>query len=91
MLKAYNNIEELDKETLMSDDDFVSDASAFLRDRGGYEDLMTSDVVFDRFMEHMRFQDSNEVTAIRDLEYAQNTDLEGKQRFGRLMDAMLKL
>ena len=91
MLKAYNHIEELDKETLMSDDDFVSDASAFLRDRGGYEDLMTSDVVFDRFMEHMRFQDSNEVTAIRDLEYAQNTDLEGKQRFGRLMDAYDKV
>lgn len=91
MLKAYNNIEELDKETLMSDDDFVADASAFLRDRGGYEDLMTSDVVFDRFMEHMRFQDSNEVTAIRDLEYAQNTDLEGKQRFGRLMDAYDKV
>ena len=91
MLKAYNHIEELDKETLMSDDEFVSDASAFLRDRGGYEDAMDSGLVFDRFMEHMRFQDSNEITALRDLEYAQNTNLEGKQRFGRLIDAYDKV
>lgn len=91
MLKAYNHVEELDRDTLVDDEEFINDASAFLRDRVGYDSPMTSGEIYDKFMEHMRFQDSNEVTAIRDLEYAQNADLEGKQRFGRLMDAYDKV
>lgn len=91
MLKAYNHIEELDRETLVDNEEFIDDASAFLRDRVGYDKPMTSGEVYEKFMEHMRFQDSNEITAIRDLEYAQSADLEGKQRFGRLMDAYDKV
>lgn len=91
MLKDYNKIDELDQETLASDMDFIEDASYFLEDRGGYNEAMTPDEVYEAFMEHMRYQDVNEITALRDLEYAQNADLEGKQRFGRLIDAYDKV
>jgi len=91
MLKSYNHIDELDKATLTDDDEFLEDAAAFLRERGGYDKPMSSGQIFDNFMEHMRFQDSNEITALRDLEYAQSANLEGKQRFGRLMDAYDKV
>ena len=39
------------------------------------------------FVEHMRFQGWNEVTAVRDLNYVRNKDMDerGKQAFGRLI------
>ena len=37
-------------------------------------------------MEHFRYQNVNEVTAIRDLEYAQNANQEEKEQFARLID-----
>lgn len=91
MFKDYNKVDELNKETLMADMDFIRDASEFLSDREGINEVMTPSEVYDAFMEHMRFQDMNEITALRDLEYAQNADLEGKQRFGRLIDAYDKV
>lgn len=91
MLKDYNKIDKLDQETLASDMDFIEDASLFLSERGGINKAMTPQEVYEEFMEHMRYQNVNEVTAIRDLEYAQNADLEGKQRFGRLVDAYDKV
>ena len=91
MLKAYNQIDELDKETLASDDEFIADAVTFLEKRGGLSGKMTREDVYDNFMEHMRYHDVNEVTTIRDLEYAQNADLEGKQGFARLIDAYDKV
>ena len=91
MLKNYNKIDELDQETLASDMDFIEDASLFLSERAGINKAMTPKEIYEEFMEHMRYQNVNEVTAIRDLEYAQNADLEGKQRFGRLIDAYDKV
>ena len=91
MLKDYNKIEELDQETLASDMDFIEDASVFLAEREGIDKAMTPKEVYEAFMEHMRYQDVNEVTAIRDLEYAQNANTEGKERFGRLIDAYDKV
>jgi len=91
MLKDYNKIEELDQETLASDMDFIEDASLFLSEREGINEAMTPKEVYEAFMEHMRYQDVNEVTAIRDLEYAQNANTEGKERFGRLIDAYDKV
>lgn len=91
MLKSYNQQKELNKDLLIEDEEFLNDASAFLRDRVGVKEVMSSSEIYEKFMEHMRFQDSNEITAIRDLEYAQNADLEGKQRFGRLIDAYDKV
>jgi len=91
MLKNYNKIDELNYETLASDMDFIEDASLFLSERAGINKVMAPKEIYEEFMEHMRYQNVNEVTAIRDLEYAQNADLEGKQRFGRLIDAYDKV
>ena len=87
-LKSYNYLEkdEQNREMLQTDDDFVTDARTFLTKREGYsvEDLDNSEKVYDAYMEHFRYQDVNEVTAIRDLQYAQNANQEEKARFGRL-------
>ena len=49
----------------------------------GYEGLTKE------FIEHMRYQSSNEVTAIKDLNYAINKDVhrKGKESFGNLIQA----
>ena len=91
MFKDYNKVDELNREILTADMDFIQDASEFLTERNGVNEAMTPDEVYDAFMEHMRYQDMNEITALRDLEYAQNANLEGKQRFGRLIDAYDKV
>lgn len=91
MLKAYNQIQDLDEETLASDEEFLSDAYQFLQEREGVKGILSPEEVYDRFMEHMRFHDTNEVTTLRDLEYAQNASLEGKQNFARLIDAYDKV
>ncbi len=91
MLKDYNKRDELTREELASDPDFIADASYFLQEREGEDSLLTTDEIYDRFMEHMRYQNVNEVTALRDLEYAQNANLQGKQSFARLIDAYDKV
>ena len=87
-MAVYNHYQELNKDILLQEEDFISDASAFLLDRGGYqpEELSTDEKVYDAFMEHFRFQNVNEVTAVNDMLYAQNTDEQGKERMARLMD-----
>jgi len=89
----YNQQEEIDREKLLKDEQFLDDATAFLIDRGGYdaEDLMSADNVYENYMEHFRFQNVNEVTAVNDLLYAQNADEESKERFARLMDTYDKM
>ncbi len=91
MFREYNKKDELTKEELLADKDFVNDASTFLNERGGIKKPMSPEETYDAFMEHMRFHNVNEVTTIRDLEYAQNSNLEGKLRFGNLIDAYDKL
>lgn len=87
MLKDYNKKDTITRDDLASDTDFIADATYFLRERNGEKGLMTNEEVIDKFMEHMRYQNVNEITALRDLEYAQNTDRQGKQTFARLIDA----
>ena len=91
MLKSYNQKDDISEDDLLSDVDFIRDAGLFLRERDGIEEPLTTQETYDKFMEHMRYQNVNEVTALRDLEYAQNSDLEGKQRFARLIDAYDKV
>lgn len=86
MLKGYNKKDSITEEELLTDVDFIRDAGLFLRERDGIEEPLSAQDTYDKFMEHMRYQNVNEVTALRDLEYAQNSDLEGKQRFARLID-----
>ena len=77
----------LNKDELLINPTFQNDAKIFLKDRAGYEedDLPDNEAVYDAFLEHFRFQNTNEVTAVRDLMYAQNADTEDKKRMGRLM------
>ena len=90
MLKDYNYYtkEDMNKEVLSQDEDFISDARKFLTERGSTspENMQSNEDVYDAFMEHFRYQDVNEVTAIRDYEYAQNGTEEQRANFGRVMD-----
>ena len=52
---------------------------------------MSAENVYENYMEHFRFQNVNEVTAVNDLLYAQNADEESKERFARLMDTYDKM
>ena len=71
---------DLTREDLIGNKNFINDARAFLTDRqGGLEFLsMSNEDVFEGFMNHFRHQDVNEVTALKDLQYAQ--DLADKRR-----------
>ena len=87
---SYNFLESENQnnEYLIENDDFIKDARGFLLKRGGYsaERLEDKQEVYEQFMEHFRYQNVNEVTAIRDLEYAQNASQEEKVQFARLID-----
>ncbi len=87
---SYNLYDKsrLNKETLIKDEGFLSDAKEFLIRREDYDlnELDSSEKVYDQFMEHFRYQNVNEITAIRDLNYVQDADVKGKEQFGRLMD-----
>tara|TARA_A100001391_G_C5081418_1_gene280054 strand:- start:762 stop:4127 length:3366 start_codon:yes stop_codon:yes gene_type:complete len=91
MFRSYNQADKLSKEDLVNDVDFQEDALTFLMERQGLQENLTSEEVYDRFMEHMRFHNVNEITTLRDLEYAQNANIEGKLRFGSLIDAFDKV
>ena len=85
----YHLQENINEETLVNDEQFITDATSFLMKREGkdLQDLATNKDVYDAFMEHFRYQNVNEVTATRDLFYAQDADTESKNEFHRLMDA----
>ena len=80
--------EDLNKENLMKDIDFIYDAKQFLYDREDYQADNNEDI-YDRYLEHFRYQNVNEVSATRDMflaqEYEQKGDDEGLARMGRLM------
>ena len=80
--------EELNRENLINDTDFIYDAKQFLYDREDYQSDNDEDI-YDRYLEHFRYQNVNEVTAVRDMylaqEYEKNGDDEGLARMGRLM------
>ncbi len=80
---SYNFLdkENQNSEFLTSNDEFLQDARGFLMKRGGYsaERLQDKQEVYEQFMEHFRYQNVNEVTAVRDLEYASNAKTEDKK------------
>ncbi len=88
-LYQYFDDQDLNREALIEDSEFEADARSFLQKRNKYEEgegPQTSEEVYDAFMEHMRFQDVNEVTAVRDLMYASEASTDDKLEFGRLVD-----
>jgi len=72
-MATYNTLDssQLKRENLINNDDFINDASQFLAER---EDYYSDDVedIYDRYLEHFRYQNVNEVTAARDMYHAQN-------------------
>jgi len=78
--------EDLNKESLIGNEQFLADAAGFL---GKREDFSSTDPeeLYDRFMEHFRYQNVNEVTATRDLFYAKDANDADKAEMGRLQDA----
>jgi hypothetical protein len=84
---SYNLFEpeDLNKEVLTQNEDFLVDAASFL---GKREEFYSDDPeeLYDRFMEHFRYQNVNELTATRDLFYAKDADEESKAEMGRLQD-----
>ncbi len=88
LLEKDNIVNEINKESLLKDEQFLDDATAFLVDRGGYSarQLLSAESIYDKYMEHFRFQNVNEATAISDMIYAQGADEEEKERMARLMD-----
>ncbi len=87
--KGYNflDAEDRTKENLLINDEFIQDATEFLMKRENLapEDLDSNEKVYDAYMEHFRYQNVNEVTAVRDLEYAQNASQEEKEQFANLI------
>jgi hypothetical protein len=81
----YNqrSAEELNKEYLLQDKDFLADASAFLQARTGNV-YVSPDDIFDGYMNHMRWHSTNDVTPFRDLRFAQDADPEMKDKMARL-------
>ena len=76
----------LNKKTLINNEQFLSDASDFLIDRKGYDygDLTTNENIYSLFVSHMRDADVNELTAINDLTHVNEIDNKGKEQVGRL-------
>ena len=91
MLKAYNRQEDITEDELALDQDFLDDASLFLRTRGREKGVLTPDEIKNKFLEHMRYHNTNELTTLRDLHYAQNASEEEKQAFARLLDVYDKV
>ena len=89
---AYDT-DKLDRKSLTDNIDFMNDAAEFLADRENYF-TDNSDDLYDRYLEHFRYQNVNEVSAMRDLYLAQNYeksgDQEGLNRMNRLMSTFEK-
>ena len=87
---SYNFLdkENKNKENLIANEDFLSEARNFLVKRGGYsqERLKDNNEVYEQFLEHFRYQNVNEVSAVRDLEYAQNANKRDKKEFANLIE-----
>jgi len=86
----YYNKEDMTKENLINNEKFIEDAKVMLGERENFFSDNPEEL-YDRFMEHFRYQNVNEVTATRDLFYVQKADKPTKERFKRLMDTFDKM
>ena len=88
----YSDIEarEIKKEDLVEDEQFLDDASEFLRQRTGNL-YVEPEEIFDNYLSHMRYHSSNDITPVRDLMFAQKASPEMKDRMSRLFQSFDKL
>ena len=91
MYRTYNKGKNVTRESLLENPEFLEDARTFLKERNNMTGYLSPQETLDEFQEHMRFHDTNEVTTLRDLTYAQDANLESKLRFANLIDAWDKL
>ena len=68
--------DQLNRENLINDVDFIYDAKQFLYDREDYQSDNNEDI-YDRYLEHFRYQNVNEVTAVRAMYLAQEYEQQG--------------
>ena len=62
--------EDLTRENLIENSMFIKDAGKFLRDRENFTSFDPEEI-YDQYLEHFRYQNVNEVTAVRDMYQAQ--------------------
>jgi len=91
MYRTYNKGKNVTRESLLENPEFLDDARTFLKERNNMTGYLSPQETLDEFQEHMRFHDTNEITTLRDLTYAQDSNQEGKLRFANLIDAWDKL
>ena len=82
--------EDLNKDVLLQDNDFLLDASSFLAKRKNL-DLTDPEEIYDEFISHMRQSDVNELDTIGDLMYAQEAESPDKEEMRRLYDTYDKM
>ena len=86
----YYNYEDKDltKENLIDSPEFLYDARSFLAERENkdFKSLENPEDVYDAFMEHFRYQNVNEVTAMMDLHHAHKATAKQKKQMAHLMD-----
>lgn len=93
-MKSYNYLlaEDIDRENLVSNEEFIDDAANYIFKRtDGEMDLTDPDEIYDEFMNRMRRHDVNEVDTISDLMYAQEADEESKEEMSRLFSTYDKM
>ena len=93
-MKSYNYLmpEDIDRENLVNNEDFLDDAASYIYKRSeGEVDLTDPDEIYDEFMERMRKHDVNELDTVSDYMYAQEADDEDKEEMSRLFSAYDKM
>ena len=76
---------ELTRDVLTKDEDFLLDASNYLLKRTG-KDLEDPNEIYETYMEQMRFHEVNELDTISDLMYAQEADDEDREQMARMFE-----
>jgi len=88
-MKSYNYLssEDINRETLLLNEDFLDDAASYLYKRTeGEVDATDPDEIYEEFVKRMRYHDVNEVDTVSDLMYAQDADEDSKAEMARLFD-----
>tara|TARA_R110002020_G_scaffold30209_4_gene94997 strand:+ start:22 stop:3825 length:3804 start_codon:yes stop_codon:yes gene_type:complete len=77
---------KLNKDYLVNNNDFLRDASQFLRERKdySYSDLSSAEDIYSLFVSHMRDADVNELTAVNDLTHVNSANENRRAQIGKL-------
>ena len=81
----YAKDDELTREDLINDEDFILDAGDYLAKRGVL-DSEDPNEIYDKFMEQMRYHEVNELDTISDLMYAQEAEGEDREQMARMFE-----